>query len=113
MKGRRKPDHEAESIVVKANRITNQGYFHRSNTHGGNRMVAKGDVEVEIKKQHPGNRDKGVRPDPGTTLIGPGGDTEVTIEARRPGRINRVPGRDIATASKGVRIFGKLRRSKE
>ncbi len=113
MKGRRKPDHEAESIVVKANRITDHGYFHRSNTHGGNRMVAEGDVEVEVKKQHPGNRDKEVRPDPGTILTGPGEDTEISIEARRLGKINRESGRDIRTASKGVSIFGKLRRSKE
>lgn len=113
MRSRRKPDHEAESIVIRADRIDEEGYFPRSNTHGGNRVTAKGDVEIEIRKQHPGAKDKDVRPEPGTILVGKGKETEVTVEARRFGKIDRASKRQVGTASKRVEIFGKLKRWKK
>lgn len=83
-------------------------YFPRSGVHGGNWFRAKGDVEVKVKRPLPG-KDKDVRPEAGTVLEGNG--TEIVVTGRRvvKGK-NKVDGKDIGFASKGVRIFGRLRR---
>lgn len=116
MMPRRKPDHEAESVRVKANEIDDPKPFVRSKTHGGNRSVAKGNIEIRIVKQHPGTGDKEKRPERGAVLEGPGKDSEITIESRRiekHGRSKDGTGREAATASMGVGIFGRLRRAKK
>lgn len=104
----RKPDHEADAVEVRANEISKSGYFPRSKVHGGNWFRAKGDVEVDIRKSLPG-KDKEVRPDVGTVLEGK--DAEIVVTGRRvlkkPDKKN---GKDVGTASGGVRIFGRLRR---
>ena len=103
-----KPDHEAESIEVRADVIDGPEYFPCSRTHGGNWIRAKGDVEVEVRRSVPG-RNKDVRPDPGTVLEGK--DTEVVVTGRSVFKKSvRKNGKDVGTASGGVRIFGKLRR---
>ena len=77
MKSRRKPDHEAVEVAVRADSITDPDYFPKSKTDGANRIVAKGDVEIDIRKQHPGSKDKDIRPEPGTTLKAKGKDSKV------------------------------------
>lgn len=104
----RKPDHEADSIRVKADSIKGPEYFPRSKVHGGNWLRAKGDVEVDIRKSLPG-KDKEVRPESGTILEGK--DTEIVVTGRYVGKDkNKVDGKEVGSASGGVRIFGRLRR---
>lgn len=111
---RRKPDYEAGSIVVKAGSITYPEYNHGRNTHGRNRSVAHGDVDIVIKKQHPGARDKTVRPPPGTVLS-TNDDSEVIIEGRKFVKATKTKdgtGRKRMHVSGAVEIFGKLKRSR-
>lgn len=82
MTSRYKPDIEAESVRVKADDIENDGYFHARNTHGGNRMTARGKVKITVVKQHKGSRDSDKRPSPGTVFSGPDDKEPVEIEAR-------------------------------
>lgn len=113
MKGiRRRPDHEADAVTVEADSISDPKKFRRSNDHHGNRVVAGGDVRVMVRKQHPGSREKDVRPDAGTELYAPGKDSEVVVEARRIGKVDHAGSRDRTHASMGVEIFGKMRRSR-
>lgn len=109
MKSRRKPDHEAVEVAVRADSITDPDYFPKSKTDGANRIVAKGDVEIDIRKQHPGSKDKDIRPEPGTTLKAKGKDSKVTIEGRRINKINRGGKRASTTVSGMVEIFKSLR----
>ena len=110
MRSRRKPDHEAVEVGIKADSITDPKYFPKSKTDGANRIVAKGDVEVDVRKQHPGSRNKEVRPGPGTVLSADGKDAEVTIEGRRVNKVSRSGKRQSTTVSGMVEIFGRLRR---
>ncbi|MFT0899435.1 hypothetical protein [Candidatus Methanoprimaticola sp. MG2] len=104
----RKPDHEAESVEVRADIIDKPDYFPRSGVHGGNWFRAKGDVVIEVNRSLPG-KDKDVRPETGTVLEGE--DTEVIVTGRRVDKKSvKKNGKDIGTASGGVRIFGRLRR---
>lgn len=98
MKQRRNPDHEAVDVELTADQIKKKGFFPRSKTDGGNYAVAKGNVEVKIRKQHHGNIDKEVRPDAGPVLEGEG-NTEITVATRRIEKIRRKKsGRDNTTA---------------
>ena len=104
----RKPDYEADSIRVKAKTIEGPKYFPRSKVHGGNWLRAKDDIEVDIRKSLPG-KDKDVRPESGTVLEGK--NAEIIITGRYAGKDkNKVDGKEVGTASGGVRIFGRLRR---
>lgn len=109
MKSRRKPDYEAVEVGVKANSITNPKYFPKSKTDGANRIVAKGDVEIDVRKQHPRNEDKTVRPDPGTVIKSNGDKAKVTIEGRRINKVRREGVRDSTTVSGMVEIFRNRR----
>ena len=114
MKGTsRRPDHEADAVTIEADSISDPKKFRRSNDHHGNKVVAGGDVKVTIRKQHPGSREKDVRPDAGTTLSAPGKDSKVVVEARRIKKIDHRGSRDRTHASMGVEIFGRMRRSRE
>lgn len=107
-----KPDHEAESIRVSAKEVRKEkdSYFPRSKTHGGNHLTAKGDVKIEIRRPID-NSDSDTRPGSGSVLVGSDPDKEVRITARRVDKKKETKdGREIGTASGGVRIFGKLRR---
>ncbi|MBQ7701577.1 MAG: hypothetical protein IJT54_04150 [Candidatus Methanomethylophilaceae archaeon] len=108
MKLRRKPDYEAESIRVTANKIDKPEYVPKSKTHGGNRTTAKGDIKIVVNSQHPGQESES-RPKPGTVLHG---DDDVIIEARSiiKGRNRDSERKEIAVARQRVEIFGKLRR---
>lgn len=72
MNTRRKPDLEAVTVKVRADKITDRGYFHARKTHGGNRMAAEGGVEVTVVKQHKGSGKSNKRPAPGTVFFRPG-----------------------------------------
>lgn len=66
---RRKPDYEADSVEMTADSIKDKGHFHGRKTHGRNRAVAKGDIEVIVREQHPGKAaDEGKRPPAGPLL---------------------------------------------
>lgn len=112
---RRKPDYEADSVEMTADSIKDKGHFHGRKTHGRNRAVAKGDIEVTVREQHPGKAaDEGRRPLAGTVLEGPGKDAEITVEARRINKVRPAEGgRESTTASGGAEIFGRLRRRKQ
>ena len=51
---RRKPDYEADSVEMTADSIKDKGHFHGRKTHGRNRAVAKGDIEVTVPSSIPG-----------------------------------------------------------
>ena len=95
---------------MKADVIDKPEYFPRSGVHGGNWFRAKGDVEIKVKKSLPG-KDKNARPETGAVLEGE--DTEVIVTGRfvKKDR-NKVDGKEVGSASGGVRIFGRLRRSR-
>lgn len=104
----KKPDYEAKVVKVKADEISKPDYFPRSKVHGGNWFRAKGDVEVKVKVGYPG-KDRDVRPESGTVLEGK--DTEVVVTGRYVDKDrNKVDGKEVGSASGGVRIFGRLRR---
>ena len=84
MKSRRKPDHEAVE-------------------------VGKGDVEIDVRKQHPRSKNKTVRPDPGTVIRADGDKAKVTIEGRRINKIRHEGVRDSTTVSGMVEVFRNLR----
>ena len=108
MPGRREPDFEAEKVRVKAVSIVEKPHFHRSNTHGANRIEAKGCVDIEILKQHPGTRDKNKRPDVGMHLIAADEKIVITVEGRSAFKIDS-PGKDgrqNGFAEGKVEIFG-------
>ncbi len=109
MKSRRKPDHEAVEVGVKANSITDPEYFPKSKTDGANRIVAKGDVEIDVRKQHPRSKNKTVRPDPGTVIRADGDKAKVTIEGRRINKVRHEGVRDSTTVSGMVEVFRNLR----
>ncbi len=108
---RRKPDYEAESIAIEADSIGDSEKFRRSNDHQANRVSAKGDVEIKIRKQHPGVKDDTKRPKAGSTLSFPGKSRTVDVDARRIGKVDRGHGRDKTSASMRVQIFLNRRRS--
>jgi hypothetical protein len=114
MKPRRgKPDHEAESISVRADSIEKPEKIYRNAKHNGNRTSAKGNVEIKVNRQKPeNNADEIFRPRPGTILKG-GEEESVIIESKRIQKQGRHNGKDVANASRDVRIFGKLRRAKK
>lgn len=113
MARRRKPDHEAVEVGIEADRITDPRYFPKSGTDGANRVIAKGDVEITVRKQHPGSRDKRTRPDPGTVIKVEGGGSKVTIESRRINKVRRGSRRASTTASGMVEIFRNRRSRRE
>lgn len=108
---RRKPDHEASEVEIKADRIDDPKYVPVKKTDGRNRSVIGGRIEIKIRKQHKGTKNDDVRPPTGSTI---GGDQEdVTVEARRINKVRPTKdgtGRKSTTASGSVEIFGKLRR---
>ena len=104
------PDHEAESVSVKAFKFSDVDKFPRSKTHGGQQITASGDIEVKVKRGLFG-KNKDVRPEPGAILVGSSPDQQVTVTARRIEKQNSDnDGRKIVSASSGVKIFGRLRR---
>ena len=107
---KRQPDYEAESAGVVADTISNPMTFRRSKDHHANRITAKGDVEIKVHKQHRGSKDDVRRPKAGETLNFPGKNTDVDIDARRVGKIDRGHGRHRTTVSKHVQIFRRSRR---
>ena len=107
---KRKPDYEAESIVVEADSISDPEKFRRSNVHQANRITAKGDIEIDIRKQHRGTRDGSKRPVAGTILGFPGKNRKVDIDARRIGKVERGHSRERVSASKRVQVFLNRRR---
>ncbi len=110
---RRLPDHEADSVSIAADRISSPKKIYRNAKHNGNRSTASGDVKVKINRSHPeGGSDKDFRPDAGDLLVGDK-DGSIDFEAKRIQLQGRHGGKTVATASKDVRIFGKLRRRKE
>ncbi len=109
MKIRRKPDHEAVEVGVKANSISDPKYFPKSKTDGANRIVAKGDIEIDVRKQHPGSKNKAGRPEPGTIIKAEGKNSKITIEGRRIKKINHGGKRDSTTVSGIVEMFKNLR----
>ena len=114
MKPRRtKPDHEAESLTVKADGISKPEKIYRNARHNGNRMTAGGHVSVLIKKQKSERgSDPDFRPEKGTILVGRK-DQRITVEAKRIVKQGSEGGQHVVSASKDVRIFGKLRRRKQ
>lgn len=107
-KRRADPDFYAKSIRISAEKITRPEKFRRSEQHHAGRVVARGKVRLAIQDQYP-NSDRNLkRPDQGTILEG----ECATVEARKITVSRGKDKRDHATASKGVEIFGKLRRSK-
>lgn len=109
---RRVPDHEAESVSISADRISSPKKIYRNAKHNGNRSTASGDVKVKINRSHPeGGSDKCFRPDAGDVLVGDK-DASIDFEAKRIQLQGRHDGKTIATASKDVRIFGRLKRRK-
>ena len=109
---RRKLDYEAESVSIEADTITDSEKFRRSNDHQANRITAEGDVEIKVRKQHPGAKDDSKRPKAGTTLSFPGKDRAIDVDARRIGKVDRGHGRAKASASMRVQIFLNRRRSR-
>lgn len=110
---RGKPDMEAESVEISADRIGKPKKFYRNAKHNGNRAEADGHVRVTVFKEHREKiLDKVFRPGKGEIFEG-GEDSSVVIEAKRIEKHTRRGGRDSASASRDVRIFGKLRRRKE
>ena len=80
---RRNPDFEAAEIEFSADRIEKPKYYPRSKTDGGNRTIAKGNVRIGIRKQHPNSKDKVRRPDSGSILEASEDSSEIVISARR------------------------------
>lgn len=109
---RRMPDYEADSVSISADRISAPKKIYRNAKHNGNRSTAFGDVRVKINKSHPEKgSDRDFRPSAGDVLIGDK-NTSVDFEAKRIQLQGHHGGKVVATASKDVRIFGKLRRRK-
>ncbi len=107
---RRNPDHEAAEIEFSADHIERPKYYPRSKTDGGNRTIAKGNVKIGIRKQHPNSKDKDRRPDGGSILEASGDSAEIEISARRINKPRKRNNRDSSTASGGVEIFGRMRK---
>ena len=101
---RRNPDHEAAEIEFSADHIERPKYYPRSKTDGGNRTIAKGNVKIGIRKQHPNSKDKDRRPEAS------GDSAEIEISARRINKPRKRNNRDSSTASGGVEIFGRMRK---
>ncbi|MFT0899523.1 hypothetical protein [Candidatus Methanoprimaticola sp. MG2] len=109
MRTRRKPDHEAVEVGIEADEIKGPDYFPKSKTDGANRIVAKGDVMIDVRKQHPGSRDKEVRPDPGTVLRADGKNAKMTVEGRTVRKVRRGGPRESTTVGGMVEIFRNRR----
>ena len=110
---RGRPDLEAESVDVSADEIKKPKKIYRNAKHNGNRVEADGNVRVTTLKEHRERiSDKAFRPRSGDVFEG-GEDSSITVEAKRIEKHTRRDERDSASASRDVRIFGKLRRRKE
>ena len=110
---RGRPDMEAESVEISADRIAKPKKFYRNAKHNGNRAKADGNVRVTVFKEHREKiLDEIFRPKKGEVFEGDE-NSSVVIEAKRIEKHTRRGERDSASASRDVRIFGKLRRRKE
>ena len=103
---RQKHDYEASSVEIEADRISKPEKFRRSSDHNALRVDAGGDVRIAIRGQYPNKGKKELRPDVGTDIRG----DEFTIDARKIVKQKPRGKRDVATASKFVRIFRRSRR---
>lgn len=98
--------------MVSADEITEPKKMYRNAKHNGNRSTASGNVEIKINRPHPEQvPDKDYRPDKGEVLFGEE-DQSVDIEAKRIELHGRYGSKSVASASRDVRIFGKLRRKR-
>lgn len=105
-----KPDHQADSVVVKAAEIDGPEYIPRTKTHGGNVILAKGGVEIVINKGLSG-KDRRGRPDTNDVLVSDNEDQTVEVSGRFAKKKNKkTDGKEVASVSKNVWIFGRLRR---
>ena len=110
MPRRKRPDHEAESVVIKADKIDEPRIMYRNKTHNGNYTNAKGNVSIFINRKHFESKDDDFRPGNGVVLEGDP-DQKIRIEAKRIEKHSKISeGQQTGSASKDVRIFGKLRR---
>lgn len=107
---RLKPDHQADSVVVKAAEIYGPEYIPRTKTHGGNVILAKGGVEIVINKGLSG-KDRRGRPDTKDILVSDDEDQTVEVSGRYADKKDKKKdGKEIANVSRNVWIFGRLRR---
>lgn len=110
-KPRRKPDYEAQSIEIEAEKINGPSKIRRTGDHHAGRIEAKQSVKVRIREQYPNTNENPKRPPVGSVLDG----DKAIIEARDTNvtKKKRKNEPDKATASRKVEIFGKLRRRKD
>lgn len=98
---RQKHDYEASSVEIEADRISKPEKFRRSSDHNAVQVDAEGNVKIGIRSQYPNEGKKDLRPDAGAEIRG----DRFTIDARKIVKQKPRRKRDVATASKFVRIF--------
>lgn len=103
---KRRHDYEAASVEIEADSISKPVKFRRTSDHNALQVDAGGDVRIKVRGQYPNKGTGEVRPEVGTEIRG----EEFTVDARKIVRQRPHGKRDVATASKFVRIF---RRSRE
>ena len=109
---RRSADHEAESVSIQADSVSKPKKFYRNAKHNGNRSKVEGNIEITIRRRHKESKDDDFRPYEKTVLTG-GPKQSIIVEAKRIEHQGRHDGKDVASASKDVRIFGRLFRRRK
>ena len=107
------PDFEARSAEIEADsiRIQGEGKFRRSSVHHAERAVAEGKVRIKIREPLPNTDGNPRRPPSGSILEG--SKAEVQSRKLTVAKSGKKGEPDKAAASRGIWIFGKLRRRKE
>lgn len=107
---RREPDFSAKSAEIEADSINavGNGKFRRSGVHHAGRARAEGNVRIRIREQFANTGHGPKRPPSGSILEG----EKAEIQSRKLAVVKsgKKSGPDRASASRGVWIFGKLRR---
>lgn len=104
---KKKPGIEAKRVSIKADFISKSKKTKRSNVHHAGKIKAEGDVEITVRSQYPNTGNNPLRPPAGTVFE----SGRVIMEARKV-EVSKESksGRDTASASGFVGIFGKLKK---